>query len=449
LKLTEKQLEAQQLLSGIYTHLMLFGGSRSGKTFLLVRNIVTRAIKAPNSRHLIARFRLNHIKASIVMDTFPKVMKIAFPDVSYDLNKTDLYATLPNGSEIWFAGLDDSERVEKILGNEYVTIYLNECSQISWPSVGMVATRLAQKVMQVINGKEAGYLKPRMYYDCNPPKKSHWTYKIFVLKVDPETGEPLVNSTNYASFQINPHDNQENLSEEYLNTLEGLSERLKRRFLNGNFSDDNPNQLFKEDDIDKWRANGVLPDMVRVVVGVDPSGSDDEDNADNDEIGITVGGLGTDGNAYLLEDLSINAGPGTWGKVATSAFDRHMADVIVGEQNYGGAMVKFVIQTARPRTNYKMVTATRGKVVRAEPFSALYEQGKCRHNGHFNKLEDELTAFSAHGYTGAKSPNRADAWIWVLTELFPGLVKAPKKKDEAPKVNTINLDLNSGNSWMG
>jgi hypothetical protein len=449
LKLTEKQLEAQQLLSGIYTHLMLFGGSRSGKTFLLVRNIVTRAIKAPNSRHLIARFRLNHIKASIVMDTFPKVMKIAFPDVSYDLNKTDLYATLPNGSEIWFAGLDDSERVEKILGNEYVTIYLNECSQISWPSVGMVATRLAQKVMQVINGKEAGYLKPRMYYDCNPPKKSHWTYKIFVLKVDPETGEPLVNSTNYASFQINPHDNQENLSEEYLNTLEGLSERLKRRFLNGNFSDDNPNQLFKEDDIDKWRANGVLPDMVRVVVGVDPSGSDDEDNADNDEIGITVGGLGTDGNAYLLEDLSINAGPGTWGKVATSAFDRHMADVIVGEQNYGGAMVKFVIQTARPRTNYKMVTATRGKVVRAEPFSALYEQGKVRHNGHFNKLEDELTAFSAHGYTGTKSPNRADAWIWVLTELFPGLVRAPKKKDEAPKTRAINLDLNSGNSWMG
>ncbi len=427
---------------------MLFGGSRSGKTFLLVRNVITRAIKAPNSRHLIARFRLNHIKSSIVLDTFPKVMKLAFPDVQYDMNKTDLYAKLPNGSEIWFAGLDDSERVEKILGNEYVTIYLNECSQISWQSVGMVATRLAQKVMQVINGKEAGYLKPRMYYDCNPPKKSHWTYKVFILKVDPETGNDLSNKDNYASFKINPFDNEENLSEEYLNTLEGLSERLKRRFLLGNFSDDNPNQLFKEDDIDKWRNTGVLPDMVRVIVGVDPSGSDDEDNADNDEIGIIVGGLGTDGNAYLLEDLTLKAGPATWGKVAANAYDRHAADVIVGEQNYGGAMVKFVIQTARPRTNYKMVTATRGKAVRAEPFSALYEQGKVRHNGHYHKLEDELTAFSTNGFTGAKSPNRADAWIWVLTELFPGMVRAKKEKKENTKP-LVNYNIDSSNSWMG
>lgn len=448
MKLTAKQIEAQELLSGIFSHLMLFGGSRSGKTFLLVRNVITRAIKAPNSRHLIARFRLNHIKSSIVLDTFPKVMKLAFPDVQYDMNKTDLYATLPNGSEIWFAGLDDSERVEKILGNEYVTIYLNECSQISWSSVGMVATRLAQKIMQIINGKEVGYLKPRMYYDCNPPKKSHWTYKVFILKVDPETGNDLSNKDNYASFKINPFDNEENLSEEYLSTLEGLSERLKRRFLLGNFSDDNPNQLFKEDDIDKWRNAGVLPDMVRIIVGIDPSGSDDEDNADNDEIGIIVGGLGTDGNAYLLEDLTLKAGPATWGKVATAAYDRHAADVIVGEQNYGGAMVKFVIQTARPRTNYKMVTATRGKVVRAEPFSALYEQGKVRHNGHYHKLEDELTAFSTNGFTGAKSPNRADAWIWVLTELFPGMVRAKKDKKENAKP-LVNYNLDSSNSWMG
>jgi hypothetical protein len=448
-KLTQKQEEAQKLLADIYTHLMLFGGSRSGKTFLLVRNVVTRAIKAPGSRHLIARYRLNHIKSSVVLDTFPKVMKLAFPNVEYELNKTDLYVTLPNGSEIWFAGLDDSERVEKILGNEYVTIYLNECSQISWAAVGMVATRLAQKVMQVIDGKEVGYLKPRMYYDCNPPKKSHWTYKVFIVQVDPETGEPLNNKGDYASFQINPKDNEENLSGEYIKTLEGLSERLKRRFLSGNFSDDNPNQLFKEDDIDKWRCSGDVPDMVRIVVGVDPSGSDDEDNADNDEIGIIVGGLGTDGNAYLLEDCTVKAGPGTWGKVATAAFDRHKADVIVGEQNYGGAMVKFVIQTARPRTNYKIVTATRGKVVRAEPFSSLYEQGKCRHNGHFSKLEDELTAFSTVGYTGEKSPNRADAWIWVLTELFPGLVKAPKKKEDAePKLRTLSMNLDASNSWM-
>ncbi|MFV1090019.1 phage terminase large subunit, partial [Klebsiella pneumoniae] len=152
-------------------------------------------------------------------------------------NKKELYVTLPNKSEIWFAGLDDSDRVEKILGNEYVTIYLNETSQISWQAVGMVITRLAQKVMQVIDGKEVGYLKPRMYYDCNPPNKAHWTYKVFIRKVDPDTGEPLPNADSYNSFQINPHDNAENLSEDYLSTLDGLSERLKRRFRDGTFSD--------------------------------------------------------------------------------------------------------------------------------------------------------------------------------------------------------------------
>lgn len=375
------------------------------------------------------------------MDTFPKVMKLAFPDVEYKFNKTDLYATLPNGAEIWFAGLDDSERVEKILGNEYVTIYLNECSQISWQSVGMVITRLAQKVMQVVDGNEIGYLKPRFYFDCNPPPKSHWTYKVFVLKVDPETGEPLKNQENYNSFQINPNDNAENLSEEYLSTLSGLSERLKKRFLYGQFADDNPNQLFKETDIDKWRQEEGIPDMVRIVIGVDPSGSGDVDNAHNDEIGIVVGGLGVDGNAYLLEDCTVKAGPATWGNVAVSAYDRHKADLIVAEQNFGGEMVKFVIQSARQNVPYKKLSASRGKVIRAEPFCGLYESGKIRHAGRFNKLEDELSWFSTAGIVGEKSPNRADAWIWVLTELFPGLVRKQREFKEDTEI--------SSRGWMG
>ena len=185
--------------------------------------------------------------------------------------------------------------------------------------------------------------------------------------------------------------------------------------------------------------------MVRLVVGVDPSGSGDADNADNDAIGICVGGIGTDGIAYLLEDCTVKAGPATWGRIATDAFDRHRADIVVGEINYGGAMVQHVIQTARPRTPYKQVTATRGKAVRAEPFSALYEQGKVRHVGVFHDLEDELTAFSTSGFTGENSPNRADAWIWVLTELFPGLTRAPKQAMK-PKLH-LNAPIVDG-AWM-
>lgn len=446
MQLTAKQQEAQSLLAGAATHLMLFGGSRSGKTFLHVRNLVMRALKAPGSRHAILRFRFNHLKASIIADTFPKVMALCFPDVTWHLNKSEWFVKLPNGSEVWFGGLDDKERTEKILGMEFATIYLNECSQISWESVGVAITRLAQQVMTVIEGRRDRPLALRMYYDCNPPSKAHWTYKVFIQKIDPETRQALVKPQDYAATQMNPRDNVQNLAAGYLDTLAGLSARMRKRFLEGQFADATPNALFAEEHIDKWRViDGNVPDFVRVVVGVDPSGSGDEDNADNDAIGILIGALGTDGNAYLLEDATVKAGPATWGKVATSGYDRHQADVVVGEVNFGGAMVQHVIQTARPRTPYKGVTASRGKVVRAEPFSALYEHGKVRHVGDFRELEDELLAFSTVGYTGSGSPNRADAWIWVLAELFPALVKPPGK----PKLPLKEPARPSPNAWMG
>lgn len=442
-KLTARQLAAQDVLAGDATHCMLFGGSRSGKTFLLVRNVVMRALKAPKSRHAILRFRFNAIKGSVIFDTFPKVMEVAFPGVKYTLSKTDWFAEYENGSQIWFGGLDDKERTEKILGMEFVTIYLNEASQIPQGSRDIAVTRLAQQVNQVIEGAEARPLKPRMYYDCNPPSKVHWAYRLFVEKRDPETKQPLARPEDYAAFQINPQDNAENVSAGYLDTLKNLSARLQKRFLKGEFADATPNQLFHEEDIDKWRVtDGTLPDMVRVVVAVDPSGSDDVDNADNDAIGIVVAGLGTDGNAYVLEDCTVKAGPGTWGRVATSAYERHSADVVVAEVNFGGAMVKQTIDVARPRTNYKTVSASRGKVVRAEPFSALYEQGKVRHVGDFHELEDELTAFSTYGYMGEDSPNRADALIWALAELFPGLIRG--KKERKP-LKTIP---EGSGSWM-
>lgn len=441
MKLTDRQLAAQEILAGDATHCMLFGGSRSGKTFLHVRNTVMRALKGPGGRHAILRFRFNHIKASIVLDTFPKVMKLAFSGVDYNLSKTDWYAEYENGSQIWFAGLDDKERTEKILGQEYVTLYFNECSQIPLLSVDTALTRLAQLVPTKIAGRPDGILKPRAYYDCNPPSKAHWTFKRFIQKVDPETKTPLRNPDDYVSFQMNPQDNAENLSADYIRTLEGMSARLRKRFLEGAFGDATPNALFADDVFEKWRVlDGVLPDFVRVVVAVDPSGSGDVDNADNDAIGIVVAALGTDGNGYLLEDCTVKAGPKTWGQVAVNALERHEGDVIVGETNFGGDMVRFTIQTAKANVAFKKVTASRGKVQRAEPIAALYEKGKVRHVGHFLELEDEMSAFSTFGYTGEKSPNRADAAFWALTELFQGIVTGPRKPRPAQPARV---------SWMG
>lgn len=444
--LTAKQHEAQELLNGPAQHVMLAGGSRSGKTLLIVRKIIQRALKAPGSRHAILRFRFGHCIQSIVHGTYPTVRKLCFPQIPYtpkEINHSSWFASLPGGSEIWFGGLDDKERVEKILGNEYASILLNECSQIPYASRNMAVTRLAQKVEDRATGQP---LRLKMYYDENPPDKGHWTYKLFKTHQDPESKQYLPDPDNYAFMQLNPRDNLENLPAEYLKNLEALPPRLRKRFLEGEFRDAAPNALFSDETIERWRLiDQELPEMLRLVVAVDPSGADDDDNIDNDEIGIVVCGLGVDGNGYVLEDLTCKAGPATWGRVATQAYERHAADRIVSEINFGGAMVRSVIQSARPRTPFRPVTASRGKVVRAEPISTLMESGKIRMAGFFRELEDELTAFTTYGYTGDHSPNRADAMIWGMSDLFPELIKHEEPKPPPPPQF---IHRPSRNGWM-
>lgn len=166
--------------------------------------------------------------------------------------------------------------------------------------------------------------------------------------------------------------------------------------------------------------------MRRIIVPVDPSGASDDPEENNDDIGIMVMGLGSDGFGYVFEDLTMHGGPAKWGAAVVSGYRRHDGDRVVGEDNFGGEMVKFVIQTAAKKARcsvaYKSVKASRGKTVRAEPVSAVHETGKIKFIGRFDDLEDELLAFTTTGYSGAKSPNRADAFIWGVYELFPSLI---------------------------
>jgi len=199
-KATDKQREAQLLLGGPQTHTMLFGGSRSGKTFILVRAILARAIKAPGSRQAILRQAFDHVKRSVGMDTLPKVAALCFPSIKLNLDKQMWVFRLPNDSEIWLGGLDDKERVEKVLGQEHAGIYLNECSQISYDARSTAVTRLAQVVKQEHLGE--GDLPLRMFYDCNPPSKMHWSYRLFIENIDPETKRPLTNPNDFAAMQI-------------------------------------------------------------------------------------------------------------------------------------------------------------------------------------------------------------------------------------------------------
>ncbi|WIA54326.1 phage terminase large subunit [Sphingobium sp. WTD-1] len=767
-KLTPRQEEARDLLASPARNIMLRGGSRSGKTFLLCRAIVQRAINAPGSRHAIFRFRFNHAKTSIWADTLPKVLKLCFPALRVRFDKTDFYVELPNGSQIWIAGLDDKERVEKILGAEYCTLYFNESSQIPWGSVEIAMSRLAQKCelapkiaaatgrthlplkayydcvagetvldghtktiaelaetgepitvmtthgprlssapwlngygevftvttsagrtiratashrfwtrdgwkrldaiaighellcsaqsqfphdgqgdpaqtqtppdwpenccrclhqcdgqlrpavdgdqvcpasasdagqhsrcaclhdgsgsrmgrldqpearhslhsqssrepLSQASGDQRGRIpahaaqqicgssqrksrsdatpltavrlaqsggeppaiaRPRLTlawywrtardaaaigrqwlrcnllarlsldpngpgregrkslslasdtpvvagheyetvvdisqpttvafytvdvpfsrhylangfvsHNCNPPSKLHWSFQMFRAKVKPGTKEPLPNPDDYAEMKVNPSDNADNLPAEYFEVLASMSAAKRLRFEAGEWASEVNGALWALEDrqteggtipgIDVHRATlerspddgrpqvryaGAVIDLQRIVVAVDPSGT--KGDGGGDDIGIVVAAKGIDGRGYVLQDATCQLSPDGWGRRSVEMYRRWGADRVVGERNFGGAMVEFVVKTADNSVPYKEANATRGKVVRAEPISALYEQGKVSHVGDFPDLEDQMCNFTASGFVGEGSPDRADAMVWALTELM-------------------------------
>lgn len=256
-KRTAKQVEQTKVLSGPEKHILFYGGSRASKTFGIVRALIIRASKI-KSRHLATRLRFNHAKTSLWYETFPKVFNLCFPNLDVDENKSDWFYRLPNGSEIWIGGLDEKKRVEKILGKEYSSIFFNECSQIPYSSVTMALTRLA----------ELNSLKKKAYYDCNPPTKKHWTYPLFIKGLDPEIWEPKKDAKNYTAMLMNPHDNLENIDPEYLEMLEALPEKDRKRFLLGEFTDESEGLIYYAFDREN-HVGEINLDHLPITVGMD------------------------------------------------------------------------------------------------------------------------------------------------------------------------------------
>ncbi len=679
--LTPKQVEANRLLGSPASNIMLRGGSRSGKTFLLIRAIVQRGLNAPGSRHAIWRYRFNHAKASIWNDTLPKVLATCFPTLVVAKSEVELIATLPNKSEIVLGGLDDKARVEKVLGQEYCvspdsliltadlewklageikvgeeligfpedleghvklkpsiverheviqakryrvvttrgetivsenhrfvgifddrrtrnfrslswrkvtdlkagdlirytadpwkrgesledgwfagmldgegwasraarqvgvaqcagvcldalrlwferhgiaytqhvnggkqgakgpcyqlkaaglwpslrllgiaqpkrldgraiwedcraftaggydaeilsieplgvgpvvsmststktfiadgflahncTLYFNESSQIPWSSVETAMSRLAQNVeLAPAIGSATGrtHLPLKAYFDCNPPSKLHWSYELFRSGLKPGTKEKLANPADYVEMLMNPADNSANLPAKYFEILANMSEAKRLRFERGEWASEVAGALWAIEDrigadgrviqgIDSARISAdQVPELQRIVVAVDPSGT--KGDGGGDDIGIVVAGKGVDGRGYVLADRTCQLSPNGWGRRAVEAYHDFKADRVIGEKNFGGAMVQFVIETADKSVPFKEVTASRGKSVRAEPVAALYEQGRVSHVGSFPDMEDQMSNMTVAGYVGEGSPDRADALVWALTELM-------------------------------
>lgn len=213
-------------------------------------------------------------------------------------------------------------------------------------------------------------------------------------------------------------DNRKNLAPSFLKTITSKygGTRLGRQELDAEILDDVPGALWTRPMFDERRVK-TAPDMARIVVAIDPSGVGSETDS-GDEIGIVVAGKGVDGRGYVLADRSCRMSPAGWGARAVAAYHEFKADRVIGERNFGGAMIQHVIRTAGPNVSYSEVTASRGKVVRAEPVAALYEQGRVSHVGSFAGLEDQMCSLGPDGYLGKGSPDRLDAAVWAITELM-------------------------------
>jgi PBSX family phage terminase large subunit len=335
--------------------------------------------------------------------TIPDVMQIAFPNIRYKENKSDWFITFDNGSELWIGGTDDKERIEKILGNEYATIHMNEASQFPYETYETLKTRL--------NPPKG--VPPKLLIDYNPPSKKHWGYLIFHEHKNPETLAPIAHPERYGYLKMNPVDNKENLNESYIETLESLGEKRRRRFYLGEYSDDTEGALWKRDWIIRHRVESVS-DLTRVVVAVDPAVTGNETS---DDTGIIVVGSKTiDGKEhyYVIDDFTYHGDVTGWGQSVIDAYRRHSADLVVAETNQGGDLVEMNIRNYDRSIKFKKVTATRGKALRAEPIANLYDMGLVHHVGNFLELEDELCMWTPED---KESPNRLDALVWGVTYL--------------------------------
>jgi phage terminase large subunit-like protein len=211
------------------------------------------------------------------------------------------------------------------------------------------------------------------------------------------------------------YENRSNLDASwYVNTLskyEGT--RLGRQEIYGETLSDNPGALWKMALIDEMRVTVAPVTMKRIVLAIDPAATSNENS---DETGMVVAGLGTDNKGYVLADLTLRGTPEEWARCAVNAYHVWHADRIIAETNNGGEMVETVIRMVDKNVSYKSIHASRGKIPRAEPISALYEQKRVCHVGIFPEMEDQMCDYDPK--VAKYSPDRMDALVWALTELM-------------------------------
>jgi PBSX family phage terminase large subunit len=396
-------LEAHLKLLDIYkplfinppaTRYFLVTGSRgSGKSYTLNLFLLNLTYE---EGHVILFTRWTMVSAFIsIIPEFIDKIELLNKEDDFEITQNEI-VNKKTGSKILFKGIKTSSGVNtanlKSIAN-VTTLVIEESEEIT-----------DEDVFDRIDLSVRDKNKPnRVILVMNPSYKSHWIYKRWITK-------PKADCTYIHTTYLH---NRQNLSKSFLDAAERTkSENLHRynHLFLGEWLDDAEGMLWNREIINRSRIQ-TAPELVRKIVAIDPAITA---NIGSDETGIVVLGKDERGRIYILEDLSGKYSPNEWSSLASSAVIRHGADCIVAEKNQGGEMVEAVIRQNDNRTRVKLVTATKGKYVRAEPAYSLYEQSKVFHVGNFPILESQMITFDPDK---GKSPDRVDALVWGITEL--------------------------------
>lgn len=394
----------QPLFEALNSHkryVLIEGGRGSGKSVALSSFLIHATYKK-GYRILFTRYTMTSAETSIIPEFREKVSWLGLDEnfryTSSETinNKTDvniLYRGLKPSSATANSALKSVNSV-----NIFVLEEAQECADED----------LFDRVNFSIRTKEH---KNLVIIILNPTDINHWIYKRFYDKKGNKTrtDDTIYIKTTYL-------DNIENLDDSFIREAERIKEtnylKYKNIFL-GEWAIEKKGTLWTQKSINFALDQNENQEYRRVVVAIDPAVTK---NSESDETGIIVAGLMENSKYCIIDDLSGKYTPNQWGSKAIYAYQKYQAGCIIGEVNNGGDLIESTIKSIDPSVNFKSVRASKGKLVRAEPVAALYEQGKVMHLRSFSKLETQMTSYN--GDDTQSSPDRMDALVWALTELM-------------------------------
>lgn len=363
-----------------------FGKTRSGAEW--VRMQVEQA-GMPIRVALIAETW--HDARSVMVEGESGILSCARPDFRPRFEPSKRRLVWPNGA---VAGIYSADAPDQLRGPQHHVAWGDELAK--WRHAEATWANLSL-------GLRLG-VRPRVCVTTTPRPMA----LLKELMKDPET-----RVTRGSTF-----DNRANLSAVFLRRITERygGTRLGRQELHAEILEDLPGALWRRETLDRLRLRKA-PELERIVVAIDPPVTS---GREADACGIVLAGRCAEGHAHVLADCTLEgATPLGWARHAVALYNLHRADRIVAEVNNGGELIELLIRQVDQQVSFRALRARRGKVVRAEPVAALYERGLVHHVGALTALEDQLCAFvSGRGWTGAGSPDRADALVWAITELM-------------------------------